>query len=49
MTRKLRNTTRRKGPAIAAVAVLLWLNFKRHDPADLLVNQVAAAEEKAEE
>ena len=33
----------------AAVAVLLWLNFKRHDPADLLVNQVAAAEETAEE
>ena len=32
----------------AAVAVLLWMSFKKHDPANLLVNQVAAREaEKA--
>lgn len=43
---------------LAAVAVLTWQQFRSHDPADLLVNQVAAkeaareaetAEEKAEE
>ena len=32
-----------------AVAVLLWMNFKKHDPADLLVNRVAAGEAAAEE
>ena len=35
---------------IAAVAVLIWQNFRPHDKADLLVNQVAAkAEEPKEE
>ena len=29
---------------VAAVAVLIYLNFKPHDPAKLLVNQVARAE-----
>ena len=29
---------------VAAVAVLFWLSFKKHAPADLLVNQMAAAE-----
>ncbi len=34
----------------AAVAVLLWMSFRKHDPAKLLVNRVAAAEiAKAEE
>ena len=34
---------------LAAVAVLLWQHFRPHDPAQLFVNQVAAAEEKTEE
>lgn len=37
---------------MAAVVVLMWLSFKRHDPAKLLVNQPAvetAAEEENEE
>ena len=34
----------------AAVAVLLWMNMRKHDPAKLLVNQVAAENEaKTEE
>jgi len=33
---------------IAAVALLLYLNFKPHDPANLLVNQVRAVEAKEE-
>ena len=32
---------------VAAVAALLYLSFRRHDPAKLLVNQVAAAEAAA--
>ena len=34
---------------LAAVGVMFWLSFKKHDPANLLVNQVAAAEEESEE
>ena len=34
---------------IAAVSVLLYLNFKPHDPANMLVNQLKAAEETKEE
>ena len=33
---------------VAAVSVLLWQNFKPHDPKDLFVNRVAAAEETEE-
>ena len=32
---------------LAAVAVLLYMNFRRHDPANLMVNQVAAREAAA--
>ena len=34
---------------IAAVSILIYLNFKPHAPADLYVNKVALAEEKKEE
>ena len=36
---------------VAAVGILVWMGMKKHDPANLLVNQVAAAaeEEPAEE
>ena len=34
---------------IAAVSILLWQNFKTHDPEKLFVNQVKKAEEKNEE
>ena len=34
---------------LAAVAVLVYNHFKHHDPANLLVNQVAAKEETKEE
>ena len=35
---------------VAALAVLIWQNFRPHDPAKLYVNQIAAmAEEKTEE
>ena len=34
---------------IAAVSVLIYLNFKPHDPANLMVNQVKAAQEVKEE
>lgn len=34
---------------IAAVSILLWQNFKTHDPEKLFVNQVKKAEEKSEE
>ena len=33
---------------IAAVVVLLYMNFRKHDPANLMVNQVAAREAAAE-
>jgi hypothetical protein len=35
---------------VTAVGILLWQHFKPHDPANLWVNQVAAAEaDKTEE
>ena len=34
---------------LAAVSILIYQNFKPHDPAKLYVNQVAAKEEKTEE
>ena len=33
---------------LAAVSVLLWMNFRKHDPANLMVNQMAAKKAAAE-